>query len=183
MSNQGFGSFGHLAARFFGALDPRGPQPDDEAWALAQLVPGEQDLWRRMSGPDRRHAIGVARDTIDLLRDGEAPGREVVAAALLHDVGKIESGFGTFSRVAVTVLAMGMGRDRLAAQPPEGTGQGRLRSRVRQYLTHDRIGGEMLRDAGSDPVTFYWAEEHHLPPERWQMDRRLADALKAADGD
>nr|MDA8047566.1 hypothetical protein [Actinomycetota bacterium] len=105
-TNGGFGSFRHLAARFFGALDPRGPAPEEEAWALGWLRPGEQLLWRRMSGPDRRHAAGVARD-VDRLLAPDPPVREVMASALLHDVGKVESGLGTFSRVAVTVAALG----------------------------------------------------------------------------
>lgn len=168
-----FGSFGHLAQRFFGALDPRGPKPGDEAWARAQLGPGEQELWGRMSGPDRRHAIGVARDVEKLL--GEKPSRDVTAAALLHDVGKVESGLGTFSRVFVTILAIGVGRDRLTRPTSP--------RRIRLYLTHDRLGADMLRRAGSDALTFSWAEEHHLDPSRWTVDRQLADALKAADGD
>ena len=65
-----------------------------------------------MSGPDRRHAVGVARETIRLLDDNDPP-REVVAAALLHDVGKVESSLGTFARVGVTLAAMAAGRKRL----------------------------------------------------------------------
>lgn len=180
--SHGFGSFRHLAVRFFGALDPRGPAPSEEAWALSWLLPGEQQLWRRMSGPDRRHAAGVARDVADRLGSdgGPPPGREVMAGALLHDVGKVESGLGTFSRVAVTVAAIGLGRDRLTGGGVPG---GRVGQRVRQYLTHDRIGADLLRRAGSDPFTVAWAGEHHLPAERWTLDRRLADALEAADGD
>jgi hypothetical protein len=179
-SNGGFGSLRHLAGRFFGALDPRGPDPQEERWALGWLRPGEQDLWRRMSGPDRRHAAGVARDVRALL-DPPAPGREVMASALLHDVGKVESGLGTFARVGVTVAAIGMGRDRLRVVPGHPAGRGRRR--VSDYLDHDRIGAKLLAGAGSDPTTVAWAAEHHLPPERWSLDRRVADALKAADGD
>ena len=179
--NGGFGSFRHLAVRFFGALDPRGPAPASEEWALGWLLPGEQDLWRRMSGPDRRHAAGVARDVARLL--GE-PERAVMASALLHDVGKVESGLGTFARVGVTLAAIALGRDRLVAGG--GTG-GRFRAgwrrRVSDYLTHDRIGADLLRVAGSHPDTVAWAGEHHLPAEQWSLDRRVADALKAADGD
>ena len=199
VDSHGFGSFRHLAVRFFGALDPRGPAPAEEAWALGWLLPCEQQLWRQMSGPHRRHAAGVARDVAARLGSdgGPPPGREVMAAALLHDVGKVESGLGTFSRVAVTVAAIGLGRDRLAAGGAGGgpvggaggaagggvAGRGPVRQRVRQYLTHDRIGADLLRQAGSDPLTVAWAGEHHLPEDRWTVERRLADALKAADGD
>lgn len=177
-SNGGFGSFRHLAARFFGALDPRGPSAAEETWAMGWLLPGEQLLWRRMSGPDRRHAAGVARDTAALLGP-EVAAREVMASALLHDVGKVESGLGTFARVGVTVAAIALGRDRLSGS---GAGSG-WRRRVGDYLTHDRIGASLLEEAGSHPATVAWAGEHHLPPEQWTVDRRVADALKAADGD
>ena len=114
MASEGFGSWRHLAGRFFGALSPAGPAQSDEEWALSSLLDGERDLWRRMSGPDRRHAVDVARETIRLLGPGEPP-REVVAAALLHDVGKVESGLGTFARVGVTLAAMAGGRSRLVS--------------------------------------------------------------------
>lgn len=176
-ANRGFGSFRHLAGRFFGALDPRGPSLSEEGWALGWLLPGEQALWRRMSGPDRRHAAGVARQTATLLVEPE-PDRAVMASALLHDVGKLESGLGTFARVAVTLVAMAQGRERLA-----GSSGGGWRGRAAAYLAHDRIGAEMLRAAGSDPTTVAWAAEHHLPPEQWTLERRVADALKSADDD
>lgn len=182
-----FGSVGHLVGRFFGALSPAGPRPEDEQWALAQLLPGERALWARMSGPDRRHAVGVARDALARLSaSGGAPGREVAAAALLHDVGKVASGLGTFARVGATVVAILAGRDRLvAAGPgPDPTGvPGSWRQRLAAYLTHDQIGAELLRAAGSHPDTVAWAAEHHLPSGQWSLERRVADALKEADGD
>lgn len=188
MANSGFGSFRHLAARFFGALDPRGPSPEQEAWATAWLLPGEVDLWRRMSGPDRRHAAGVAADTAALLGlpcsdpAGEGiPPRPVMAAALLHDVGKIESGYGTFARVAITLAAIGAGRDRLTTALPDDAP--RWRVRVRDYLIHDDHGARLLEAAGSDTLTCAWAGEHHRPRETWTVEQVYADALKAADGD
>lgn len=190
------GSLRHLAARFFGALWPAGPRPDDEAWALGWLLPGEQALWRRMSGPDRRHAIGVARGTLALLDDGgPTAGREVVASALLHDVGKVESGLGTLTRAVVTAVALVVGRARLAGPadggvagwdaPADGqrTARPGWRRRVQLYFSHDRVGGALLRQAGSDALTVAWAQEHHLPADRWTVDLRVGEALKAADGD
>ncbi len=105
-----------------------------------------------MSGPDRRHAVGVARDTIRLLVPTNR-GSEVVAAALLHDVGKVESSFGTFARVWVTFAALAVGRPRLIRWAGDLSGGGRpsRRARVGLYLTHDRLGAELLRDAGSRP--------------------------------
>ncbi|MGH9068686.1 MAG: hypothetical protein ACRD0J_14540, partial [Acidimicrobiales bacterium] len=50
----------HLVRRFGGSLWPGGPSPAVEAWVATLLSPGELALWRRMSGPDRRHAVAVA---------------------------------------------------------------------------------------------------------------------------
>jgi hypothetical protein len=196
MAGQGFGSWRHLAGRFFSALSPTGPGRDDEAWAVGHLLEGEQALWWRMSGPDRRHAISVARSTATLL--GTGPPRDVVAAALLHDVGKVEAGLGTFARVAVTLAAIAVGRERLLrwSAPGDNSGgrgssgpdvgrPGRLavRARAGYYLTHDQVGARLLQDAGSEPLTVCWAREHHMPPSRWSLDHVVGEALKAADGD
>jgi hypothetical protein len=156
----------HLAARFFGALDPRGPSADDEAWVAAQLSEAEQELWARMSGPDRRHAVGVARR----VADGHAPW--VAVAALRHDVGKVDSDLSTLARVPATLAGL-VNRQRAAA------GDGR----IARYLRHDAIGAELLIAAGSDPDVVAWAREHHLPPDRWSLDHAMARALKDADDD
>lgn len=181
-----FGSVGHLARRFAGSLSPAGPAIADEQWARRQLLPGERELWGRMSGPDRRHALGVARETIELLGPDPIP-REVVAAALLHDVGKVESGLGTFARVAVTIAAMVFGRDRVVAagraDRQDRSGPRGWRERASAYLAHDLIGADLLSAAGADPLTSTWAGEHHLPRQRWSIDGHLAAALKEADGD
>lgn len=161
----------HLVLRFVTSLDPRGPSPEVEAWVRAHLLAGEVQLWERMSGPDRRHSAGVARATVHIL--GERADRPVVAAALLHDVGKVEAALGTFRRVAATILGMVLGRRRIE----------RWDGRVGRYLRHDRLGADLLEQAASDPLTVAWAREHHLPPERWTLDRDIADALKAADDD
>jgi hypothetical protein len=178
-----FGSLRHLVARFFGALWPVGPRPADEAWARSWFVPGEDALWARMSGPDRRHAVGVARGTLSLLGEPAEPARAVVAAALLHDVGKVESKLGTLARALVTALAIVLGRSRLSTEPASGTHERTLRRRIRLYLVHDTVGADLLSAAGSDMLTVAWAREHHLPRERWSVPQPAADALKAADGD
>lgn len=163
--------FGHLARRFFGMLRPGGPTSADDAWAVSHLLAGEVALWQRMSGADRRHAVSGARRVAAAL--GTQAPRPVLAAALLHDVGKIDAGIGPFRRVLATVLAAALGRARVAP----GTG------RYARYLRHDAIGAELLAAAGSDPFTVAWAAEHHRSPERWTVPSAIARALKAADDD
>jgi hypothetical protein len=148
----------HLAKRFFGSLWPAGPRLSAVRWVESVLEPGELSLWRRMSKPDRRHSIAVARR---VGREGD-----VAAAALLHDVGKIEAGLGTFARVAATIV-----------------GPGRATGRMATYLRHDIIGERLLREAGARPLVVTWAGEHHLPPERWTVPPDIGVRLKAADDD
>jgi hypothetical protein len=96
-----------------------------------------------------------------------------MAAALLHDVGKIEAGLGTFGRVGATVLALAAGRQRATGWPGP----------VGRYLSHDARGASLLALAGSDPLTVAWAREHHLPAAQWTVPLPVGEALKAADDD
>jgi hypothetical protein len=169
----------HLARRFVGSLWPVGPSQADVAWVRAQLLPGEWVLWRRMPAADRRHSAGVARDVAADL--GPAASRPVLAAALLHDVGKLESGLGTVSRVAATVAGLGLGHDPVAVA--RWADAGGARGRVGRYLQHPERGAALLEAAGSDELTVAWAREHHRPPSGWTVPEPLAQALKAADDD
>ena len=151
----------HLAKRFFGSLSSKRPPLSDQRWAESHLTAGEVQLWRQMSPADQRHAVGVAQRVAASNTE-----RPVLAAALLHDIGKIDAGLGTFGRVAATLV-----------------GRRRAKGRFALYLRHDAIGASLLTDAGSDPLTIAWAREHHLPAERWTVPPEVAAILKAADDD
>jgi hypothetical protein len=167
----------HLAKRFFGSLSPRAPRPEDVAWVADTLLPAEHELWRRMSRADPRHAAGVARRVERAL--GAEATRPVLAAALLHDVGKVTSGLGTYGRVVATLAGAAAGRESADVwSKTKG-----ITRRVGLYLRHAPLGAELLELAGSEPLTFTWARVHHLPPDEWTLPRHLADALKAADDD
>lgn len=178
---------GHLVRRFCGSLWSGGPSSAAEDRVAGLLGDGELGLWRRMSGADRRHSVVVARrvelvlggpEGLDLVAAAGDGGTPLLAAALLHDVGKVRSGLGTFGRVAATVLgAVVPGRAR------GWPGRGGFRGRVGLYLRHPEEGAALLSEAGSDPLTVAWALEHHRQSDQWSVDRRLADVLHAADDD
>jgi hypothetical protein len=169
----------HLVKRAVTSALPRGPSRADEDWARAQLTDTEQELWARMSRADRRHAAGVAHKVESLL--GEEATRPVRAAALLHDVGKVESGLGTYRRVVATLSGLVVGHDpEVIAAWTRTTGFTR---RVGLYLQHARLGADLLALAGSDPLTVAWAREHHLPASEWTVPAPVARALKDADDD
>ncbi|MGB8862049.1 MAG: hypothetical protein WCC60_22525 [Ilumatobacteraceae bacterium] len=124
-------SLAHLARRFATSLSRRPPSPTDTEWALGLLLPDEAALWQRLSVSDRRHSILVARRFTEAAAGTE---RAEVAGALLHDIGKLSCGLGTFARVAATVV-------------------GPRTTRFRAYHDHERLGAELLAAAGSSPVT------------------------------
>lgn len=171
------GGWWHLTKRFVGSLRPGGPRRRDVEWVGSVLSDAELDLWRRMSGPDRRHSAAIGREVHQRLDDRAT--RPVLAAALLHDVGKIDAGLGTWGRVVATLSA------RIAG--PE-TADYWVRSRgftrrVGLYLLHPRLGGDMLEMAGSDPLTVAWTRQHHLPEDEWTVDPAIGRVLHDVDDD
>ena len=121
----------HLAARFFTSLSPRPPETDVVDWATAHLDEAEAELWLRQSNQDQRQSAAVARRFAAARPQAS---RQEIAGALLHDVGKVKSGLGTWGRVVATVVGPRSGRFRL-------------------YHDHERIGATMAARAGSDPAT------------------------------
>ncbi len=171
------GGVWHLSRRFFGSLLPGGPRRSDRDWIELVLSEDEFRLWSRLYGPDRRHSAGAAREVQQRL--GDEATKPVLAAALLHDVGKLDSGLHTWGRVVATVSARVAGRD-TAVLWRRSSGFTR---RVGLYLHHPDLGGDMLEMVGSDPLASTWAREHHLAPDEWTVERRIAEVLHAADND
>jgi hypothetical protein len=167
----------HLVKRFFGSLRPGGPSDADRAWVAETLSEPELTLWQRMYGPDRRHSVQVARDVERSLgHEATAP---VLAAALLHDVGKLDSGLRTFGRVVATLTIRLAGRTEvLRWQRSRG-----LHRRIALYARHPELGAQMLTLAGSDPLTVAWAREHHRPRDEWTVPVDIATVLDACDND
>lgn len=121
----------HLSARFVTSLSPVAPAVRDEVWVDEHLLAGERRLWVQLSNQDRRHSVAVARRFVER-RPGAT--RAEIAGAILHDVGKIDCGLGTFRRVAATLVG------------PRGRA-------FRSYQDHEAIGAWMAQVAGSDAAT------------------------------
>ncbi|MEY3360794.1 MAG: hypothetical protein RL531_513 [Actinomycetota bacterium] len=169
----------HLVRRFLGALSPAAPRDADTEWAESRLTDPERVVFAAMANHDRRHAIGVARRTVEAL--GPAGPEDVAAAALLHDVGKIHARLGPVGRAIATVRIACRGRDRVRA---EVTRSERARRRA-IYADHAAIGAADLRARGARARVAGWAEVHH-DPSRWPesgFDPIATAALHAADDD
>lgn len=126
--------FVHLARRWWGTVRARPLDEVDLAWVRDVLSPSEGELWQSMDWRDRTHSYIVARRFESLIGPGAERRRAALAAALLHDVGKVQSHLSTIERVAATVLRGGS-------------------ERFRAYLNHEAIGVELCRQAGSEPET------------------------------
>jgi hypothetical protein len=167
----------HLSRRFVGSLRPGGPGAEAEAWVVGILSADQAELWRRMRGPDRRHAHAVARRVQRSLGHEATP--PVLAAALLHDVGKVDAGLGTYGRVIATLSGTIAGREHAELWRSRSG----FTRKVGLYLLHPDLGGDRLALAGSDPLTIAWAREHHLPEDRWTVPVEIGRALRDADDD
>ena len=121
----------HLVRRFFTSLSTRPPETKDIAWVNEQLLESEFELWCRMKPHDQRHSIEVARRFCEL---HPTFSRDEVAAALLHDIGKVHNELGVMGRVVATIVG------------PKGT-------KFQEYHNHEVIGLNLCREAGSSTET------------------------------
>ncbi len=127
----------HLVKRFWWAVSAKPVTPEDRMWVESNLRPGELALFDRMSRADQEHHLRVARRFVAGFESAAAPDRAWVAAALMHDVGKLVCGLGTCGRVFATLWPCGRRGD----------------GRIGRYYRHVAIGAALAREAGSDPVT------------------------------
>jgi hypothetical protein len=121
----------HLVRRFFTSISNRPPEAKDIAWVNKNLLDGEFALWSRLKSYDQRHSIDVARRFADFHPTFT---RDQVAAAMLHDIGKVESELGVLGRVVATIVG------------PHG-------AKFRNYHNHELIGLNLCRNAGSSVET------------------------------
>ena len=122
----------HLAKRFFGALG-RAPIGESQIELVqTTLLDSEFALWSAMMSIDKKHSIKVMSRFMQIYPQATAA---QVRASLLHDVGKLESNLSVFARVLATIV-------------------GERGSRFAKYHAHEKIGAQMLRQAGSDEETW-----------------------------
>jgi hypothetical protein len=172
----------HLSRRFVRALSPAPPAPADVEWASAVLGPELAAQWRRMPNHDQRHSLGVARGVeAQLAGTHHAGDPRWIAAALTHDIGKLDARLGVYGRVVATVSGAVAGRDMADAW---STRHGFTR-RVGVYLRHPELGADRIRLAGGPDVAAAWAAVHHTP-DAWGsagIPEAVVVALVAADDD
>jgi hypothetical protein len=172
----------HLAGRFFSSVVPLPVRAGDRAWVVSVLQPAELELWSRLSLADRRESVAVARRTEAALAGTEYAGdSRWLAAALLHDVGKLDARFGPLRRSLATAVAAVLGRPMVEGWVDKS---GFVR-RCALYTFHDQLGGDRVRIAGGRAEAALWAEAHHRPAiwDATGLPAAVVVALASADGE
>lgn len=150
----------------------------DEAWRIVEeiLSPGELALFRRQSAGDCAHGFRVMKT----LRDAGETNRCLLAAALLHDVGKSQLDTTTLDRV---VGALG---ERLFPRRATQWGMASGHDWRRPFVIrkkHAWWGADLANSAGSETMTVTLIRHHQEAPETMSDDkaRRLLAKLQWAD--
>jgi len=166
---------GYRASQFVQALFAQ-PAADDARLAAEHLPLALQPLFHTLSQAEQSHSVAVLRS---LLQQGQRD-PDLLAAALLHDVGKTRAPLRLFDRVLVVLV------QRFAPAVADVWSEGAPHGWSRPFVVaakHADWGGNILEQAGASPHLVAMVRRHHAPqPTRGTEADRLLAALQAADG-
>ena len=140
------------------------------------LNPAQRELFYRFQANEQWHAYRV----YNYLQEADQSQPDLLAAALLHDVGKTEGQLSTWDRVLVVAA------ERLMPGKAKSWGQGELRSWKRPFvvrLKHAQWGAELAQSAGSSALTVDLIGRHQdpLPQDSKSIEDELLCLLQWAD--
>ena len=156
------GTWRHLATRFFSVVLSSGLEPAEVEEIRQWTSPIEGGIFFAQPKYDQRHGLEAARH----VSMRQPLRRDLIRAALLHDIGKRRAGLGPIERSFVSAYTK-LG----------GVAKGRWRS----YMEHGPNGSTELGDLGAEAVVVAFARHHHgsrpdsISEEDWNL-------LQAADG-
>jgi hypothetical protein len=162
--------------QFFHTLAAQ-PSEQDLAAVNTTLTTPLADLFHQMNITDQSHSLRVFTH---LSQQGETE-PDLLAAALLHDVGKCRAPLRPWDR-AVVVLARVFIPDLISSW---GTGEPRGWNKpFVVYLHHAEWGAQMVDERGGSELTVYLIRHHqdkltHEPQDNREMS---LEKLKIADG-
>ena len=165
--------------QFFDALTARAREENHKALILL-LTPRQRDLFRQMAPNDQRHSLNVCAT----LRQAGHEDRDLLVAALLHDVGKSATRIWLWQRALIVLLerwAPGL-LAWLARSIDDDPGPWWRRSFV-VHRQHPQVGAQWAAKAGCSPTTVNLIRRHQerIPVVQDDLDRLLA-ILQWADG-
>ena len=138
------------------------PLPAEEYLRVAQLLPPSAlPLFHTMSAADQRHSFRVyqgllARGCVD---------NDLLAAALLHDVGKAEGRVPFWTRPAIVLGKVFAPRllKRLTVYPDAGKTIPTWRRALSNAWWHAEIGADLAAAAGLSEKAVLYIRTHHQP--------------------
>ncbi len=168
---------GYRLRQFWQALLAR-PEPEDLALARQTLTPPQLALFQQLQASEQAHALQVFSQL--RVKDKDQP--DLLAATLLHDVGKARHRLRIWERVVI-VLAK-------ASSPARAQrwGGGLPRGWRRPFVIarqHPFWGAEMAAQAGASPLAQALIRRHQdpLPGEAKSLEDRLLQKLQAVDNE
>ncbi|HEY8491932.1 MAG TPA: hypothetical protein VIO14_13175 [Dehalococcoidia bacterium] len=144
-----------------------GGEEDERAVVAAYLTETQQSLFFTMTRRDRRHSVQTCR----LLLEQGHRDPDLLAAALLHDVGK--GRIRLWHRVAYVLLSAAAPRLLRRLARPGGEG---WRAVLYRSLHHPEAGAAQALAAGASAETARLIREHHAPA---TDDERLRALIRA----
>ncbi|HEY62789.1 MAG TPA: HD domain-containing protein [Anaerolineae bacterium] len=150
----------------------------DENRIIQELLTSEQQkLFLRLERSEQKHSLRVLRTLID---EGETS-RDLLVAALLHDIGKTRSPLNIWERVLV-VLGKAFFPEYVKRW--ETNDQDNWRRPFVVAKTHPQWGAEMALEAGASPLTIALIRRHQEQLKtnfQEPMEDRLLKKLQEAD--
>jgi hypothetical protein len=152
-------------------------EPEERQLVGRYLSPPLQRLFDRLAVADQRHSL----DVLYALQEKGYNDRDLLAAALLHDVGKVGVNLYLWQRVVIVLLQATWPAllEQLAWGDPANWHYAFYLQRE-----HPEIGARLAQEAGARPLTVELIRRHQVPlrqPGRYLEDKLLR-ALQEADG-
>lgn len=160
----------YRAKQFFAAVFPRSGSEGLTA-AAEVLTPGQLLLFRSLPPEDQAHGLRVLGE----LRAQEERDPDLLAAALLHDVGKLRCPLSVWERALVVVVR------RLLPGAVHRWGKGEARGLRRAFVAavkHPEWGAELVSTVGGSPRLIQLVRLHQNEPHR-VADRELSERLRS----
>ncbi|NBG87028.1 HD domain-containing protein [Isachenkonia alkalipeptolytica] len=123
--------------------------PEEQVFLKAYLTKGEALLFRRLRVGEQRHSLNIAYDCLK-----EAPkNRILIKAALLHDVGKINSNLTLVHKALVVVITK--------LPIPKRMLPKFLQKALYYKQQHPALGAELLNNVGTEASVVFLTRHHH----------------------